>query len=155
RHVLDIVAEPVGGDVGERLLNAGRPIQLVGEWDRHSGLRDSEADDATRPAEIDSARPGLTVLEHSVLLAEPEVSEIDKGVPKPERVRARTHGLRSTVLEVSVDERVDGPVVEGGRRPRIQTDAANPGTHVKVVTGGLRNGDGAGDELIPGGDLVR
>src|SRR5262245_3235516 len=71
RHALDVRAQPVGGDIGEWLLDARRPIELVGQGDGHSGLRNPEADDAARPTEVHGARPRVTVLEHRVLLAEP------------------------------------------------------------------------------------
>src|SRR5262245_16929780 len=86
RRSLNVVAQAVRCDVGEWLADAGCPVDLVGDWDRHAGFGHPCADDATRPGEVHRARPRIAILEHRVLLAESEVPEIDPGIPQPERI---------------------------------------------------------------------
>src|SRR5262249_22106016 len=122
RDVLDVAPEVVRGDIGKRLLDPRGPEQFVSQRDRHPRSGPALVYPPGRPLEIDHARPRRRVHEDGVLLADPEVAEVDKRVAKPEGVSAPTDSLVGAVEEVALDKRVDGPLVERRGRPRFESD---------------------------------
>src|SRR5262249_24610861 len=78
RHILDGGAPSIGGDVGERLLDADRPEQVVGQRDRCPYGRPAEVGQPAWSGEVDRVWERVAIHEHGVLLADPEIAEIDK-----------------------------------------------------------------------------
>src|SRR5262249_38863592 len=99
-HVLNVAAQAVGGDVGERLVDAPGRVPFVGQWNRHPRARPPLIDPTGWSLEIDEAWPRGCIHEHCVLLAHAEVAVVDEGMPQPERVSSPARGLAWPVEEV-------------------------------------------------------
>src|SRR5262249_20614756 len=104
--------------------------------------------DAPRPAEVHGDGPRLAVHEHRILLANPEIAEIDPGVPQPEGIRSAARGLIGTLNEVRIDEGMHVPVKKRRGRPGLQADAADAGAEVGILSVRLWHGNSAGYELV-------
>jgi len=104
--------------------------------------------------EVNETRPIGRIHEYGVLLAESENTEIEEGMPQSEWVSAAAWSLGGTIKEVPFDDGMHIPIAEGRRRPGLESEAAYPTAHVKILTNLLRYRNRVGDEGVTGFDRI-